>query len=268
VIPIACPNCGRRGNVPPDKLNSRLHCKKCDAVFHMDASGHVVLGEPGSEKKSSSSRFAMPTAAPEPMELGQNLALAWKGLPMAVRVLLVVVLIGGGALLAGVRMPRFGSNIPPDLGSRADYVADRFIDDDPSAVRRLAAPGTESDVSTWYQKVRPMFKHSGPRKQGNIVLMMRIPIEEDIAGGKGRYVHNLMPPNPEPDPDKTKKETKKLFVPGYRLDGTFDLPTIWKRDNGQWYLDGTATLQAVENPPDVAEPKAKAAAGKTNRRAD
>jgi hypothetical protein len=234
----------------------------------MDASGHVVLGEPGSEKRSSSSKFAMPTAAAtEPMELGQNLALAWKGLPLAVRVVIGVVAVAGVALVAGLRLPKFGSDIPPEVGDRSDFVANAFIDDSLSSIRKLAAPGTEGDLEKWYQKVRPTFKHSGPREQGNIVLMMRIPIEENEAGGSARYVHNLMPPKPEPAQEKGKKETKKLFVPGYRLDGTFDLPTIWTRaEGGQWYIDGTATLNAVENPPDVAEPKAKAAPTKIDRR--
>src|SRR5436305_2036190 len=51
MIPMSCPNCGRRGSVPPDRLNTRMHCKKCDAVFHMDSSGKIMLGEPGARGK-------------------------------------------------------------------------------------------------------------------------------------------------------------------------------------------------------------------------
>ena len=50
MIPMSCPSCGRRGNVPLDRLNTRMHCKKCDAVFHLDATGKPVLGEPKAAK--------------------------------------------------------------------------------------------------------------------------------------------------------------------------------------------------------------------------
>jgi hypothetical protein len=62
MIPMACPSCGRRGSVPQDKINSRLHCKKCDAIFHMDVEGHVVMGEPGRPAKpgGASGAFTVP----------------------------------------------------------------------------------------------------------------------------------------------------------------------------------------------------------------
>ena len=62
MIPMACPSCGRRGSIPHDKVNSRLHCKKCNAIFHMDAAGHVVMGEPGRAAKpgSTSGVFTVP----------------------------------------------------------------------------------------------------------------------------------------------------------------------------------------------------------------
>jgi hypothetical protein len=269
VIPIACPNCGRRGNVPPDKLNARLHCKKCDAVFHLDTSGHVVLGEPGGPpKKPSGSKAAMPTAAAaEPMELGKNLALAWKGLPKAARVAIVVALVVGGLMVSGVRLPRLSFVAPTELGPRSDFLANAFIDENTSKINRVAAPGTEADAAAWFAKVRPTFKHTGPRQQGNIVQVIRIPISEDAAKKQALFVHNLTSPRREPEKDKTKEE-KRLFVPGHRLDGSFDLPTIWKQaDDGLWYLDGTATLKAIDDPPSVGERPSGAAGRTTSRRA-
>src|SRR5262245_35123227 len=64
---LSCPQCGRSGNVPRTKLDSRLVCKKCHAVFHMDKAGRVVLGEPHSESRSGSRtavRVAKSTAQP------------------------------------------------------------------------------------------------------------------------------------------------------------------------------------------------------------
>jgi ribosomal protein S27AE len=51
MIHLNCPNCGRRGIVPDTKLYTRLHCSKCDVVFHVEHNGQVLLGEPGGKRK-------------------------------------------------------------------------------------------------------------------------------------------------------------------------------------------------------------------------
>lgn len=51
MIHLNCPNCGRRGIVPNSKIYTRLHCSKCDAVFHVEHNGQVQLGEPGGRSK-------------------------------------------------------------------------------------------------------------------------------------------------------------------------------------------------------------------------
>jgi hypothetical protein len=50
MIHLSCPGCGRGGRVPEAKVGTRLHCVKCDAVFHVLPNGTVVLGEPPSSK--------------------------------------------------------------------------------------------------------------------------------------------------------------------------------------------------------------------------
>jgi hypothetical protein len=55
MLPIHCPNCGRRGSIPNDRYRGRLHCAKCDAVFHLDRAGHLMLGEPGAPRPDDGS---------------------------------------------------------------------------------------------------------------------------------------------------------------------------------------------------------------------
>src|SRR4051794_17130655 len=50
MIEMSCPSCGRAGQVPPEKLHTRLVCRKCHVVFHMEPSGRPVLGEPPGSK--------------------------------------------------------------------------------------------------------------------------------------------------------------------------------------------------------------------------
>lgn len=262
MIPMACPNCGRRGSVPPDKLNSRLHCKKCDAVFHMDASGHVVLGEPGSSERKSDSVFGMRATATkpkavkaakdQPMDLLGNLKEAWQGLPMAARVAVVVVAAGTALWASGVTQGvsrAFKSHpVPPSLSGRAEYLADAFIDDSTSRVRRITAPGTEGDADAWMAKVRPELKHSGARKQGNLVTVLApVVLEENPTAKRARVLLLMMPPRPDA---ALAKADKGRFAPGYKADGSFALPSVWTLgEKNQWLLDGKATLENANNPP-------------------
>src|SRR4051794_25613205 len=51
MIEMSCPSCGRAGQVPKEKLHTRLVCRKCHVVFHMEPSGRAVLGEPLGSKE-------------------------------------------------------------------------------------------------------------------------------------------------------------------------------------------------------------------------
>lgn len=274
MIPMACPNCGRRGSVPPDKLNSRLHCKKCDAVFHMDASGHVVLGEPGSSERKSDSVFGMkatatkPRAAKdEPMDLFGNLKDAWTGIPLAGRIVIGVLAACIAIWSSGVtkkfgRMFQ-GHPIPATLAERAEYVADAFVDDSPGRLGKIAAAGTEADATAWMAKVRPGFKHSGPRQQGNLVTYFAPTILQEDGGKKEAKVLMILAP-PRPDPTLATAD-KGYFAPGYRDDGTYALPTLWTLDDqGKWRFDGKAALANATNPStakDDPEPKGSSRGG-------
>jgi hypothetical protein len=226
----------------------------------MDASGHVVLGEPGSSERKSDSVFGMratatkakPRAAKdEPMDLAGNLKEAWTGLPKAVRAVLIVV-AAAAAIWAFVPMPRLGSPpLPAELAGRVQYVANAFIDESTSQLRKVAAPGTEADAAAWLQTVRPLFKHSGPRRQGNIVTILPPMSLDEAPVGTQRILLNLQPPRPDPAVGKTEKAR---FAPGYKTDGTFALPTVWKAtDDGKWLFDGTASLANAKNPPTPEE---------------
>ena len=67
------------GTVPRDKAHSRLVCKKCNAIFHMNATGRAVLGEPPADlaahmQKSDGHRHpeAKPAAEPIPLTAGHR----------------------------------------------------------------------------------------------------------------------------------------------------------------------------------------------------
>ncbi len=63
MIPMTCPSCGRRGNAPADRIKTRMHCKKCDAVFYMDENGKIILGDPEAAARAERARLAREAAA-------------------------------------------------------------------------------------------------------------------------------------------------------------------------------------------------------------
>ena len=92
MIPMACPSCGRRGNVPLDRLNTRMHCKKCDAVFHLDASGKPILGEPPAARRAKGGGRPGARAKNEPLDPIGIVATKIANLPRGVWYLLGTLL--------------------------------------------------------------------------------------------------------------------------------------------------------------------------------
>lgn len=278
MIPMACPHCGRRGSVPADKLNSRLHCKKCGTVFHMDFTGHIVLGEPGrSGSKSGGTSGIFSFSGQESGNHGKvgsdthatctraqptEMPTIWESLPKSFR----VGLLGGLALVLLWVLGAFRLLQPAPLPSafeqRLTYVAEAFAYNEPSGLRRIAASGTGGDLGTWLEKLHPDAKLGARREVGYLVSHTY----SVVGGGSGqekRVMLFVTPPIPKfPDPnDKAavaaQEQSRRLltssFAPGSMPDGSFAVPLVWKSEGGQWWLDGTASLQAAANPAVVAE---------------
>lgn len=264
MIPMSCPSCGRRGNVPPDRLNSRLHCKKCDAVFYMDATGQVILGDPADkEKKGRAAKPAKARSSEVSMDVSSELAEIAEKVPKPIRIGGTVALMLA-LIYFFVPMPNLGGAPlpgPDDLLGRAGYVAEHaFMDQKAGNLRKISAPGTETDARQWLQELRPKFNYTGPKRQGNIVLVSGSISEQDDSAGTALVLVNLMPPNPEIK--KNEADTPGPW-PGYRVKGEFRLPLYWtKGADGEWLLDGTKTLESLGSVPEQTSVPAKTATPK------
>ncbi len=272
MIPMSCPNCGRRGSVPPDRLNTRMHCKKCDAVFYMDPSGKIVLGDPDAPKTRMAKPAAGAPGAPgapkvkkrkdsDPPDL--NPLRLVSGLPKPVQIGLVVTAMVVGLWASGI--PRtlgkaiFGETLSKDILERAVYVGDAYGEGKadgslPRAFNRVTAEGTQADLETWFKESRPEFKFVGPQGMGNELSYVSPPPKEE--GNESTVIIRILPP-PNPESDALMKEMKKKAkedrnyrpkpeeVLGYNVDGSFDLPTKWSRTgpDDDWMLNGTKTLE-------------------------
>jgi len=140
MIPIECPNCGRGGNVPPDRLNARLVCKACHSVFYMDTGGRMVLGEPGdtdSKKKQPKPRAA---SAPE-----FDLAQTWNDIPKPVKFGVPAVLL----VYLFWQFNPFGGG-GPDYKGRAEAVIHALAANDRPKALSYATPGTADPAGKWF----------------------------------------------------------------------------------------------------------------------
>src|SRR4051794_12273752 len=72
MIELECPNCGGYGAVPKEKANTRLVCKKCHFVFHLDGAGRARAGEPPADQgKQTAVHAASHRVALQDMEMPQ-----------------------------------------------------------------------------------------------------------------------------------------------------------------------------------------------------
>src|SRR5438132_12261010 len=99
MLDLSCPNCGRAGSIPREKINTRLICKKCHIVFHMNTAGRTLLGEPQIEVPKpaqahpSYDKIQLPGSLQNLGDLRQNFAdLNLK----AIAIGLAVLVLGGG----------------------------------------------------------------------------------------------------------------------------------------------------------------------------
>ncbi len=270
MIPMSCPSCGRRGTVPPDRLNTRMHCKKCDAVFYMDKSGHIVLGDPDDPRKKfkpvggsggggggggTATKAKAPKAKKKSSGGGDESPITEliRNIPKQVKIGIVGVAVVAAAFAMGLNpMKLLPKGAPKSLEGRLDYVANKFADEQPGAILSVAVPGTEADLQKWYDTVRPMWAFKGPQKLGSKIVF--VPKRASTENGYDNIALNLFVPLPQtpPELEAAKKVNKPTIVPGYNGDGTFDAPTAWVQKDNVWMLDGTKSLELAQAPPPSA----------------
>ncbi len=231
MIPMSCPSCGRRGNVPLDRLNTRMHCKKCDAVFYLDATGKPVLGEPPSSRGGKGGK-AGKKARPdnEPLDPIGIVAEKISELPRAVWYTL------GGLVLLGAAYVGFMNMKPPALSNeerllmKMNVVARAFIDKDMNTLNDMASGGSQGEVAKWVETFRPRVGDNGTGTSENIMVSL-VPPSELVTDVPLDAQASLIAPSPGGDAPAP---------PPYIL----HLAMIYLE--GKWYLDGKTTLLKCE----------------------
>jgi len=221
---LSCPQCGRLGNVPRNKLESRLVCKKCHAIFHMNKAGRVVLGEPHSEGRGGT-RTAVKTA-----RSAEKTGTWVDYLPDGITPQMRAGALAGGVVLLGLVVWML---LPaPTLEDRAREAAIAFKSGDKNALKSLAYGKTAREVENWYNVVHPR-------------------LEAKMKEWKTTDVRAEVSPNIEPSGKEGSRVTV-MFIP--QIEGpltseafakSMSMVFYWKKSRGKWRINGTATVNSA-----------------------
>jgi hypothetical protein len=207
-----------------------MHCKKCDAVFHMDSNGRIVLGEPprpGEKPKSRTGGRARQTKSTNPdispIKLMQSV-------PKPVWITLGAILL----LVFIIRNVNF--NPPPESPLlKLQDIVKAAVNGDKSTLGSLSIGSTGPDAEKWSEKIRTVGRLAGPYEEVLAAPDLR---NMDESGQSQFYTVKFM---------KLKDSS------GHEVPLNIGLYMVLSR--GRWYLDGTSTLRDADKTTSIEPPK-------------
>ncbi|MCA1685800.1 MAG: hypothetical protein LC745_07390 [Planctomycetia bacterium] len=223
MVTLNCPLCGSTVRAPSDRPNEQLSCKKCHSPFYLDRNRNAVVGVP-------------PGVERDVDEIKQKVKEKLEGFPVKQAVGGLALLLVVGAALSYLLRP--ADPLQPAALKAAQAFADDKLDD----LKAMAAPGTEADLTRWFNDSRPQFLSLRERWQGKPeVVEVGIAAEdkERRVGATSFAVH----------PGTGNARDVSLTGPGEMLAGAiagFDGAMNWTLSpRGHWEIDGRATYQTL-----------------------
>jgi hypothetical protein len=220
-----CPLCGSRVELPRVETKKRYICRKCHSPFHFKG-GTAVVGEP-------------PTIEVELAESKQKLQEVLEQIPVkkvVTGVVAIVVVLIVGYMLFG----------PAERLDRAgDRAAHALAENNPSYFKSVAAPGTEDDVSRWFDTVHSQLVNARERWHGGKDEVVESHVgQEDRGASKGSItlgIHHTLGQGFDSSLADPSAATASVDAP-------FEVDTEWTVGRwGRWQLDGRATYAKVQS---------------------
>ena len=249
MIEMVCPQCGRTGVAPKEKINSRLNCKKCHAIFYLTESGRSVLGEPPgahhdphghgtghalAESHAHGSHATHPASRQNDEYDAGRAILSW----------VPVGLIGLVAVASATYYFWPVRDDTSNLAAKAHLVAQSIAADKLAAIQPLAAEDGKSDLGTWYERFRPIVDEMRRDSGAGEVACSFLVTEENRETRTGEATLFFVPKlgNERTEAIARAASTKPLARK------TLDVPTRWTFDNsGNWRLDVRRTAMAANS---------------------
>ena len=237
MIEMSCPRCGAAGRVPRDRVNSRLVCKKCLQVFHLNSSHQPVLGEPPKHRKEVHRERAphqrVELELPGLEGIGEKLSKIRLPDPKTVGITAAV-------LLAIAFFWWLFSKQSVDQRSHALAAAIRKLDMD-SAVG-MALPETEMQAMKW---VGDVYKQYLDLKLniGNLEPGVKISVQEN-SDGTAQSLLLFSREGASSSGPLSVEEAANLEPQSSTSKKTMELVVFWAKDTwGVWRLDGRRTAE-------------------------
>jgi len=219
MIPINCPNCDKYGEVPPDRLDSKLKCKGCGVAFYIDATGDVELVD---EKAARRRQRKQRQQASEPIEIDFGKLI--KGIPKPVRYGLPAVAAAAILLVYAARL--IGSlGVPTDLASRATYVGELYAAEDLQGLLELTTSATTRELEDWYEDLRPRLN---PDAEADQIVVAA----EEMGDGRTLVSLTAIGAPPPPPPSGNRPPASNSQV----------LELYWTESDGSYFINGRKTF--------------------------
>lgn len=236
-IEMVCPGCNAPGSVPRDKMNTRLVCKKCHAVFHLSPSGRAVLGEPPMSEADKEAAKAAAAAARRDAD--------WEMPSLSVSPRARATLAALVALLAIAGIVRYGqvswsSTNGENLLTRANNAAKAIAAGKTADLQAISVPETREATARFLEGLGPAFEsvraQSPTREMVANILLLSVTPDDSGAQVRGVFTPNL-------------GSTRDRMISG--IEPAKDAATasadamLWfaKDAKGNWLLDGQKCVE-------------------------
>jgi len=244
MIDLACPHCGRAGSIPREKINTRLVCKKCLVVFHVNTVGRTLLGEPSVVVPAKSDTQAHDGRRLPSLE---ELSGLKDSLPVVTPRSLMIGL-GVLVVLGGIFM--FVTRTPESLADAATSTAERFAADDLIYLKQAATSDTIDDVVRWFDVVHPQLVKSREQWKASGTKIQVMVVDEDSKQRRGEAHAYIYPAQGSTHGTSITEAANAVSSSGAATTQPVDLRLRWVLDrSGHWKLDGRETLAAIEKQP-------------------
>ena len=242
MIDLACPSCGRAGSIPREKINTRLTCKKCHSVFHVNTTGRTLVGEPHVEPPKAEHHHHEGLHLPS----FESLDGLTESLP---KVSLRSLGVGVAAIAVVGGLFMFFTRPPEGLAASAQRTAERFANDDLIYLKQIATSETIDDVVRWFDAVHPQLVKNREQWKSREARIQVMVIGEDRNQRKGEAQAFIYPAGPAGHVSAITSAVDSTTSTAASVQQPVDLKLHWVLDrNGTWKLDGLQTFQAASRP--------------------
>ncbi len=237
MIDLECPSCGRGGSIPHDKVNTRLVCKKCHKVFHVNTAGRTLLGEPQAEamqpttRRTTADGFAMPSFEPGRKPEGAPADVSPRADAQRVRRV--------RRRLDRLVLP---DAAPPSLEAASKELAAHLADDDLAYLKAASSADTAKDTVRWFDAVHPgLVKTRNDWKTRHFDVRVMV-IDENRRQRIGQSEAFLYPGQGASHTAKVEDAANAANTGGPAMVQPVNLKLYWVLDRGNWRIERPGDL--------------------------